>query len=61
VDRRERGDAAGFARLFLVPGMGHCSGGPATSAFSPFSALVDWVERGIAPASITATAPDNTP
>ena len=34
VDRRERGDAAGFARLFLVPGMGHCSGGPATT-FSP--------------------------
>ena len=49
LDRRERGDAAEFARLFLVPGLGHCSGGPATGSFSPFAALVDWVERGIAP------------
>lgn len=61
LDRREQGGAADFARLFLVPGMGHCSGGPSTSSFSPFTALVDWVERGVAPRSITATAPDNTP
>jgi feruloyl esterase len=61
LDRRERGGAAEFARLFLVPGLGHCSGGPATGAFSPFSALVDWVERGIAPASIVATASPGAP
>lgn len=61
LDRRERGAAADFARLFLVPGMGHCSGGPSTSSFSPFGALVDWVERGVAPRSITATAPEGTP
>jgi hypothetical protein len=61
LDRRECGDAAAFARLFLVPGPGHCSGGPATSAFSPFSALVGWLERGVAPANIVATAPSGTP
>lgn len=49
-------DAADFARLYLVPGMGHCSGGPATDQFDMLSALVDWVERGVAPASVTASA-----
>lgn len=26
------GDASSFARLFRVPGMGHCSGGPAPTS-----------------------------
>jgi feruloyl esterase len=50
-----------FARLFLVPGMNHCGGGPSTSQFDAFSALVDWVENDKAPESITGTAPANTP
>ncbi|TWO71593.1 tannase/feruloyl esterase family alpha/beta hydrolase [Caenimonas sedimenti] len=50
------GDASNFARFFRVPGMGHCSGGPATDQFDALSALVNWVEQGQAPASITATA-----
>jgi feruloyl esterase len=45
-----------FARLFGVPGMGHCSGGPATDQFDPLTALVDWVEKGNAPDRIMATA-----
>ncbi len=45
----------GFARLFLVPGMNHCSGGLHTlDSFDPLTAIVDWVEQGIAPASMTA-------
>ena len=48
--------AADFARLFLVPGMNHCSGGPATDQFDMLAPLVDWVEYGNAPASVTATA-----
>ena len=36
-------------RLFHVPSMGHCSGGPATDQFDMLSALVDWVENGHAP------------
>ncbi|MEO5737539.1 MAG: tannase/feruloyl esterase family alpha/beta hydrolase [Variovorax sp.] len=50
------GNAAAFARYFPVPGMNHCSGGPATDQFDMLSALVGWVERGEAPASVTASA-----
>lgn len=46
--------AQGFARSFAVPGMGHCQGGPATDRFDALGALVDWVEQGRAPASLTA-------
>lgn len=33
-----------WARLFLVPGMNHCFGGPATDEFDPLSAIVRWTE-----------------
>lgn len=50
-----------FARTFLVPGMNHCSGGPATDNFDSIQTMVDWVEKGIAPQSIAAKAlPTNT-
>ncbi|QGZ42843.1 feruloyl esterase [Pseudoduganella flava] len=49
-------DTPAFARLFAVPGMNHCSGGPATDQFEMLGALVDWVEKGIAPETIRATA-----
>jgi hypothetical protein len=44
-----------FARYFQVPGMGHCGGGPALDRFDAFGALVDWVEKGQAPAHLRAT------
>ncbi len=45
-----------FSRIFLVPGMGHCQGGSATlDNFDMLSAIVDWVEKDKAPASVTAT------
>ena len=43
-----------FARLFLVPGMNHCTGGPATDQFDPLSALDKWVETGAAPDMLLA-------
>lgn len=43
-----------FARLFLVPSMGHCSGGPAADSYDPLAAIVNWVENGVAPDSIVA-------
>jgi hypothetical protein len=50
------GDASQWSRLFLVPGMGHCQGGQATlDHFDALTAVVDWVEKGTAPDSITAT------
>lgn len=50
------GDASNFARFFRVPGMGHCSGGPATDQFDVLTPLVQWVEQGQAPARIVASA-----
>ncbi|HWP65427.1 MAG TPA: tannase/feruloyl esterase family alpha/beta hydrolase [Candidatus Limnocylindria bacterium] len=44
-----------FARLFLVPGMTHCSGGPAFDRFDALSVIVRWVEKGRAPARIVAS------
>ncbi|OYT87867.1 MAG: tannase/feruloyl esterase family alpha/beta hydrolase [Burkholderiales bacterium PBB6] len=50
------GQAGSFLRYFPVPGMGHCSGGPATDQFDLVSAIVAWVEDGQAPERITASA-----
>jgi Tannase and feruloyl esterase len=42
-------------RLFMVPGMGHCRGGPeATDQFDMQSAVEAWVEKGQAPEKIIA-------
>jgi hypothetical protein len=60
-----------FLRYFRISGMFHCSGGPGAWAFGQFgtataevpfrsennvlAAIVDWVERGIAPKTIEGT------
>jgi feruloyl esterase len=49
------GDDAGFVRLFLIPGMNHCSGGPATDEFNGLTALMNWVEAGQAPDQLAAS------
>lgn len=54
-------ETADFARLFLVPGMNHCSGGPATDSFDVLTPLVNWVEQGRAPERIQARAGAKTP
>lgn len=41
--------ATSFARLFLVPGMTHCGGGPAFDDFDALTALESWTENGKAP------------
>jgi len=45
---------AEFARLFLIPGMNHCAGGPATDQFDALNAVQEWVEGGRAPDRIIA-------
>ena len=66
ADQRRTRD---FFRLFMVPGMGHCGGGPGpnqfyNATFSPapadaqhnsLLALQRWVEEGVAPQQIVAT------
>jgi Tannase and feruloyl esterase len=44
-----------FYRLFMAPGMAHCSGGPGPNSFDMQTALEHWVERGVAPEQIIAT------
>jgi hypothetical protein len=56
-----------FVRLFMVPGMQHCGGGPGPNSFGQTSevdsdaqhdinrAVEQWVENGVAPAQIIAT------
>ncbi|MBV9252149.1 MAG: tannase/feruloyl esterase family alpha/beta hydrolase, partial [Acetobacteraceae bacterium] len=48
---------AGWSRLFLIPGMAHCAGGPSLDHFDMLSAVVNWVEKGTAPDSVLATGP----
>ena len=61
LNSQTNGSAATVARLFAVPGMNHCAGGPATDRFDAFGALVTWVEDGSAPERIVATAGPSTP
>lgn len=41
-------------RLFMVPGMAHCEGGPGLEHWDRLAPLVEWVENGVAPAYIVA-------
>lgn len=50
------GSADNFARYYPVPGMNHCSNGPTADQFDMLTPLVNWVEKGVAPDSVTATA-----
>jgi feruloyl esterase len=47
--------AAGSMALFMVPGMGHCQGGPGTDQFDKVAALDRWIESGTKPQSIPAS------
>jgi Tannase and feruloyl esterase len=67
VDKMDRQKTETFVRLYMVPGMQHCGGGPGPDSFgalpapnadpghSMFSTLEEWVERGVAPNAIIAT------
>ena len=66
---REMGDVHEFYRVFMVPGMAHCSGGAGPNSFGNgtangpvidaehdiLKALESWVEQGVAPRKIIAT------
>jgi hypothetical protein len=47
--------ASDFARYFPVPGMNHCSMGPAADQFDLLGPLVKWVEQGVAPQAVVAS------
>jgi feruloyl esterase len=49
-----REDVQDFFRLFLMPGVSHCSGGAGPDTFDGLRELEAWVERGEAPDRIEA-------
>ena len=44
-----------WSQFYFVPGMAHCGGGPGLDQFDFLGAMVNWVEKQSAPASIIAT------
>jgi feruloyl esterase len=44
-----------WLRLFMVPGMQHCSGGAGTDQFNKMAVLERWREDGVAPGAIIAS------
>ncbi|SFV00516.1 tannase/feruloyl esterase family alpha/beta hydrolase [Pseudoduganella namucuonensis] len=70
-EQARREDTQDFLRLYMVPGMAHCAGGPGATHFNSATrdsmppvndakhdmaiALQDWVERGVAPQALIAT------
>ena len=52
---------ADFFRLFMVPGMVHCAGGPGPWQADYVAPIVAWREDGVAPDSILGTQPGSVP
>jgi hypothetical protein len=49
-----------FYRFFEAPGVAHCGGGAGEVPTNPFDAVVDWVEKGLEPATLAAVSADGT-
>jgi feruloyl esterase len=76
VDRMGSAPTASFVRLFMVPGMQHCAGGPGPTNFGQGGATFDpamdgpdhnitaaleqWVEQGVAPEQVIGTGTSET-
>jgi len=46
------------ARMFLLPGVAHCSGGPGPDRADWLTTLEQWVEKGVAPDQVLMTKSD---
>jgi len=44
-----------WSQFYFVPGMSHCGGGQALDQFDLLGAIVNWVEKRMAPVSVIAT------
>ena len=71
VNKMGKEDSDSFMRLFMVPGMQHCGGGPGPNVFGEYGispvndpqhniylALEQWVERGAVPSAVIASRMD---
>jgi len=54
VLRRMGASTRDFFRLYMMPGVFHCSGGVGPACFDPLAKVIPWVEQGKAPEAITA-------
>ena len=61
VNAAQSGTARDFVRVFPVPGMNHCGGGPATDRFDSLTVLEQWTFGGTAPDAIDAEAGPESP
>jgi len=51
-------NADSFVRLYVAPGVNHCSGGPGADSSDLLSALDAWVDKGTAPGTLVANKKD---
>jgi feruloyl esterase len=54
INKTMGSDQQEWLRLFMVPGMGHCSGGQGPDQAGFMASMERWREAGIAPNQITA-------
>ncbi|MFC3067841.1 tannase/feruloyl esterase family alpha/beta hydrolase [Phenylobacterium soli] len=57
--RRTMGEPSGFYRMYLIPGMLHCAGGPGPGEVDWVGLLDAWVVEGKAPEAVEASAGNN--
>lgn len=50
------GAVQAWYRMFLLPGVGHCSGGPGPGSVDWYDAIVKWVEIGTPPSQVVASS-----
>jgi feruloyl esterase len=61
IQHKMGAQAQKFVRLFLAPGMMHCSGGPGPNSFDAVAALDQWHQQGQAPETIIAAKYPESP
>lgn len=54
VKKRYGSGTEAFARLFMMPGVGHCATAVGPGSWDIYGVLSNWVEKGVAPDSIIA-------
>jgi feruloyl esterase len=52
--------AESASRFYVAPGVNHCVGGDGADTIDTLGAMVDWVEHGHAPETLTASKIDRT-
>lgn len=60
VEKSTRGPIDSFYRLFLAPGVAHCGSGTGPVPTDALGALVNWVEKGQAPDTLSAAVTTST-